>query len=102
MVVVGYPNYLGCLEDLADARALCDRTGALLVVGSDPVCGGLLRSPGEWGADVVVGEGQAFGTPLELRRSLPRAVRLRLEPTSGGCPDAWWARPSTPRAGGPT
>ena len=64
VVLVGYPNYLGCLEDLAAARALCDRTGALLVVGADPVAAGLLRSAGEWGADVVVGEGQVFGTTL--------------------------------------
>ena len=64
MVVVALPNYLGCLEDLAAARALCDRTGALLVVAADPVATGVLRSPGEWGADVVVGEGQPFGTAL--------------------------------------
>ena len=60
----GYPNYLGCIEDLARARALCDRTGALLVVGIDPVAAGILSSAGEWGADVVVGEGQVFGTTL--------------------------------------
>ncbi len=63
-LVVGYPNYLGCLEDLGEARAICDRTGALLVVAADPVCAGILRTPGEWGADVVVGEGQPFGTAL--------------------------------------
>src|SRR5580698_8877563 len=33
VLLVGYPNYLGCIEDLARARALCDRAGALLVVG---------------------------------------------------------------------
>ncbi len=65
-VVVAYPNYLGCLEDLAAARAVCDRTGALLVVAFDPICAGILRSPGEWGADVVVGEGQALGMPLSF------------------------------------
>jgi glycine dehydrogenase subunit 1 len=64
VVLVAYPNYLGCIEDLARARDLCDRTGALLVVGIDPVAAGLLKSAGEWGADVVVGEGQAFGTAL--------------------------------------
>jgi glycine dehydrogenase subunit 1 len=64
VVLVGYPNYLGCIEDLGEARAVCDRTGALLVVGADPVAAGLLRSAGEWGADVMVGEGQAFGTTL--------------------------------------
>jgi glycine dehydrogenase subunit 1 len=64
VLMVGYPNYLGCIEDLAQARAVCDRSGALLVVGIDPVAAGLLRSAGEWGADVVVGEGQVFGTTL--------------------------------------
>jgi glycine dehydrogenase subunit 1 len=64
VVMVGYPNYLGCIEDLAAARAACDRSGALLVVGVDPVAAGLLKSAGEWGADVMVGEGQVFGTTL--------------------------------------
>jgi glycine dehydrogenase subunit 1 len=64
VVMVGYPNYLGCLENIGQARALCDRTGALLVVGADPVAAGLLKSAGEWGADVMVGEGQVFGTGL--------------------------------------
>jgi glycine dehydrogenase subunit 1 len=64
VVLVGYPNYLGCLEDLAAVRALCDATGALMVVGADPLATGLLRSAGSWGADVMVGEGQMFGTPL--------------------------------------
>jgi glycine dehydrogenase subunit 1 len=64
VVVVAYPNYLGCLDDMAAARALCDRTGAVLVVAFDPVCAGILRSPADWGADVVVGEGQPLGMPL--------------------------------------
>jgi glycine dehydrogenase subunit 1 len=66
VLVVGYPNYLGCLEDLSAARRICDATGALLVVAADPVATGLLRSPGECGADVVVGEGQALGTALSF------------------------------------
>jgi glycine dehydrogenase subunit 1 len=65
-VVVAYPNYLGCLEDLAVARAHCDRTGALLIVAFDPLCAGILRTPGDWGADIVVGEGQALGMPLSF------------------------------------
>ncbi|MDQ1360413.1 MAG: glycine dehydrogenase subunit 1 [Acidimicrobiaceae bacterium] len=64
VLLVGYPNYLGCLEDIGAAREICDRTGAVLVVAADPVAAGVLRSPGEWGADVVVGEGQVFGTTL--------------------------------------
>jgi glycine dehydrogenase subunit 1 len=65
-VLVQYPNYLGCLEDLHMARAAADRSGAMLLVAFDPVAAGLLRSPGSYGADVVVGEGQVFGTPLSF------------------------------------
>jgi glycine dehydrogenase subunit 1 len=63
-VVVAAPNFLGCLEDIGAARAVADRVGARLVVCFDPVSAGLLRPPGELGADVVVGEGQPFGTAL--------------------------------------
>jgi glycine dehydrogenase subunit 1 len=66
VVVAGYPNYLGCLEDLAAVRRLADAHGATMVVAADPVASGILRSPGEWGADVVVGEGQPFGTALSF------------------------------------
>jgi len=45
-------------------RSRCDEAGALMVVAADPVATGVLRSAGSWGADVVVGEGQAFGTSL--------------------------------------
>src|SRR4051812_39059010 len=65
-VVVQYPNYLGVIEDVAAARKVADRLGALLIVAFDPVAAGLLKTPGSLGADVVVGEGQPFGTPLSL------------------------------------
>ncbi len=64
VLMVAYPNYLGCLEEIAEARKLCDRSGALLVVGVDPIAAGLLKSAGDWGADLMVGEGQVFGTAL--------------------------------------
>jgi glycine dehydrogenase subunit 1 len=65
-LLVSTPNFLGAFEDLAAARAVADRQGALLIGGFDPVSTGLLRPPGEYGADVVVGEGQPFGTPLSF------------------------------------
>jgi glycine dehydrogenase subunit 1 len=65
-LLVQYPNYLGCIEDLSAAAEVASRTGALLLVAADPVAVGLLRPPGEYGADVVVGEGQPFGTPLSF------------------------------------
>lgn len=63
-VLVQHPNHLGCYEDLAAARAAADAAGALLLVAFDPVAAGLLTTPGSYGADVVVGEGQPFGTPV--------------------------------------
>jgi glycine dehydrogenase subunit 1 len=66
VVVVAQPNWLGCLEDVAGARARADVAGALLVVVADPIAHGVLRSPGSLGADVVVGEGQALGTRLSF------------------------------------
>ncbi len=63
-IVVGYPNYLGALEDLDAAAATARRTGALLIVCQDPISAALCLSPGSHGADVVVGEGQALGSPL--------------------------------------
>jgi glycine dehydrogenase subunit 1 len=65
-LLVGSPNYLGALEDIRAARVAADEQDALLLVGFDPVSAGLLRAPGEDGADVVVGEGQPFGTPLSF------------------------------------
>jgi glycine dehydrogenase subunit 1 len=63
-LVAAYPNYLGVLEDLSVAKELATREGALFVVGADPIAAGVLKTAGQWGADVFVGEGQAFGTAL--------------------------------------
>jgi glycine dehydrogenase subunit 1 len=63
-IVGAYPNYLGVLEDMSEAKRLATANDALLVLGGDPVAAGVLKTAGQWGADVFVGEGQAFGTPL--------------------------------------
>ncbi|MBW3536238.1 MAG: aminomethyl-transferring glycine dehydrogenase subunit GcvPA [Actinobacteria bacterium] len=65
-VLVAQPNHLGCLEDVKTAADLAHGVDGLCVVAADPVSAGLLRSPGELGADVVVGEGQTFGTPMSF------------------------------------
>src|SRR5438067_4436663 len=65
-ILLQYPNHLGCLDDVGAAAAVAQRTGALLLVAFDPVAAGVLRNPGAYGADVVVGEGQPFGTPLSF------------------------------------
>jgi glycine dehydrogenase subunit 1 len=63
-IVAAYPNYLGVLEDMTEAKALAVRHDALLILGADPVAAGVLKTAGQWGADIFVGEGQPFGTPL--------------------------------------
>ena len=63
-LAVAAPNYLGGMPNLEAWRALADREGALLVVGVNPVSLGLLRPPGEFGADIVCGEGQPLGIPM--------------------------------------
>ncbi len=63
-VAVSYPNYLGCIEDLAAIAELTTAHKAKLVVTvPDPTCLGLLRGPGAFGADIVCSEGQALGVP---------------------------------------
>jgi glycine dehydrogenase subunit 1 len=62
-LMVQYPNFLGCLEDLPPMSEIAHAVGALLVVCVDPIALGLFRSPGEQGADIVVGEGQSLGSP---------------------------------------
>jgi glycine dehydrogenase subunit 1 len=63
-VVLQHPNFFGCLEDVTTiAKAAHDR-GALVVQAFDPISLGLLKRPGDLGADVAVAEGQSLGTPL--------------------------------------
>ena len=78
-LLVQYPNYLGCLEDLAEARRVADAHGALLLVAVDPVAAGVLRTAGSYGADVVVGEGQPLGTPLSFGGPYLGLFACRLE-----------------------
>jgi len=66
-VIAGYPNYFGVIEDLAALALLAQGNGAKLVAGvAEGVALGLLKSPGELGADIVAGEGQSFGIPVSF------------------------------------
>jgi glycine dehydrogenase subunit 1 len=63
-VVVQHPNFFGCLEEVeAIAKAAQDK-GALFIVSFDPISTGLLKRPGQYGADIAVAEGQGLGTPM--------------------------------------
>jgi len=62
-VAVQNPNFLGVVEDLPALRQCAAEAGARAIVAVDPVSLGLLKPPGAVGFDVVVGEGQALGSP---------------------------------------
>jgi glycine dehydrogenase subunit 1 len=63
-VVVGYPNFFGCVADLAPLAAAAHDKGALLVTATqDPYALALLEPPGALGADIAVAEGQPLGLP---------------------------------------
>lgn len=63
-VLVQHPNFFGCLEDVPALADVAHAAGALLVQSFDPISLGILKRPGDMGADVVVAEGQSLGTPL--------------------------------------
>ncbi len=64
-VIVQYPDFYGSVYDLAPLREACDANKCLMVVAfSDASAFGLIESPGAYGADIVVGSGQALGIPM--------------------------------------
>lgn len=64
-VYVENPAYLGFIETQAeDIAEIVHDHGALFIVGVDPISLGVLKPPGEYGADIVVGEGQPLGNPM--------------------------------------
>jgi len=66
-VVLGYPNFYGCVGDLRRIAETCHQKGALLVtVTLDPYALALLESPGALGADIAVAEGQPLGLPPQF------------------------------------
>lgn len=66
MVAVSYPNFFGQIDDFSKLAEKVHEAGALLVMVINPVALGLFKSPGELGADIVVGEAQPLGIPLSF------------------------------------
>jgi glycine dehydrogenase subunit 1 len=87
-VAVQYPDFFGRVRDLKPLVEAAHRQGALVVVVADPVALGVLVPPGDFGADVVVGEAQALGVPMgfggplvgyfSVKRELVRAIPGRI------------------------
>jgi glycine dehydrogenase subunit 1 len=63
-MIVQHPNLFGSLEEVEALAAIAKARGALFVVSFDPISLGLLKRPGQYGADIAVAEGQSLGTPM--------------------------------------
>lgn len=65
-LILQSPNYFGVIEDVPAIAELVHAAGAKLVLSMNPTAMALLKSPGELGADVAIGEGQPLGIPLSF------------------------------------
>ncbi|MGD0338090.1 MAG: aminomethyl-transferring glycine dehydrogenase subunit GcvPA [Bacteroidota bacterium] len=65
-VVVQQPNFFGILEEVREIEKIAHKSGALFIVVADPISLGMLEAPGNYNADVVVGEGQGLGIALQF------------------------------------
>ncbi|MCM0648020.1 aminomethyl-transferring glycine dehydrogenase subunit GcvPA [Clostridium swellfunianum] len=65
-VIVQNPNFFGIIENLAEVEKITHENKALLVMKVDPISLSILKTPGEIGADIVVGEGQALGNAMNF------------------------------------
>jgi len=65
-VVLQNPNFFGCVDDFTDIGELAHSKGVLLITSCYPISLGLLKTPGQMGADIVTGEGQSLGMSLSF------------------------------------
>lgn len=64
-VIAQSPNFFGHLEEMKAIGDAARRVGAVFIASFDPVCAGVLKRPGDYGADIAVAEGQGLGVPLQ-------------------------------------
>ena len=65
-VILQNPNFFGAVDDHSDIIAAVHKVGALAIASVYPIALGILKTPGEMGADIVTGEGQSLGLPLNF------------------------------------
>lgn len=65
-VIIQSPNFFGVIEDVANVNSTIHDNGSLLIMSVDPISLAILKSPGELGADIAVGEGQSLGNSLNF------------------------------------
>jgi glycine cleavage system P protein (glycine dehydrogenase) subunit 1 len=65
-VIVQQPNFYGTIEEVEEIEKIAHESGCMFVASVDPVTLSVLKTPGEYNADIVIGEGQSLGIPLNL------------------------------------
>jgi len=65
-IILQNPNFFGAIDDLSDVVEMAHNSGALAIMSCYPISLGLLKTPGEMGVDIAVGEGQSLGLPLSF------------------------------------
>ena len=65
-VIIQTPNFFGIIEDLNNVAEIVHKNKSLLIISCDPISLALFKSPGEMGADIVVGDGQCLGNSLSF------------------------------------
>ncbi|MBD3402954.1 aminomethyl-transferring glycine dehydrogenase subunit GcvPA [candidate division GN15 bacterium] len=96
-VLVGQPNFFGLLEEIEPVEQMIHKVGGKLVMAIEPISQAIIKTPGEYNADIVVGEGQplgvsmSYGGPLlglfaarkDLVRSMPGRIAARTKDVDG-------------------
>jgi glycine dehydrogenase subunit 1 len=65
-VIIQNPNFFGIIEDMTEVEKITHSNKSLMIINVDPISLGILKSPGEWGADIAVGEGQSLGNHMNF------------------------------------
>src|SRR4030043_525446 len=65
-VILQNPNFFGCIDDFSDIAEAAHEKGAILIVSCYPISLGILKTPGQMGADIVTGEGQSLGLAMNF------------------------------------
>lgn len=67
VVIVGYPNYFGVVEDVETIARACDQAGAIpCTITTEPIALGVIEAPGVFGVGIAAAEGQPLGIPVSF------------------------------------